>query len=153
VFFKNYYNNTFEGKPPSNRLVKFMNKNDQWVRNEVKERANHNSYWRHVGSIYRQLDGMVDGYNRACSEEFGRMTELDFRLLNMNGDLLDLKDALKNEADAEKANEEWENQAEAGVADSTASRVDEPEEDVDAARPTHCSALLRVLDDLSDFYV
>eukprot|EP01134_Creolimax_fragrantissima_P002840 CFRG2840T1 len=151
VFFKNYYDSTFNGIDPSTRLVEFMNKNDKWIRMQVKGKADTDSYWRHVGSVYRQLDGMVDGYNSQCSEKYGKMTDLEFRLLNMNGDLFDLQDALKNEKTAE---EEAAKDATNVKATSTShNSAKEDEVDVDAFKPTHCSAMLLLESDFSEFYI
>lgn len=57
-FYKNYYQNTFDGDEPGKELVDFVESNDKWLRRNVEESASVDPYWRHVGSILSQFDGM-----------------------------------------------------------------------------------------------
>eukprot|EP00941_MAST-03F_sp_MAST-3F-sp1_P004216 g4216.t1 len=80
---------------PDNRdkLLEFFKIQDQYLRSEVS--ADHvgqkQTFWRQVGLVLKQLDGLRDGYNKHSRT---KLSLYEFWLLNMDGDLIAVDRAL-----------------------------------------------------------
>jgi hypothetical protein len=63
---------------------------------EMIESNGNDSFWRHVGLIFQQYRGLIDGYgdHHLPGQE---LDEWAFQMLNGNGDLFDLIPALDKE--------------------------------------------------------
>jgi len=89
---------SLEGPDPEKlkKTREFMKKQDIWTRKMVRTYSKSSALWRHVGFITAQLDGLVEGYQAAATDDPTLMPlELfDFQVLNGVGDLLDLLKAL-----------------------------------------------------------
>lgn len=61
--FKSFCNGT--SYPIPVKLQKFLEENDKWVRDQVKNPpSNYVDYWYQVGLVVKQFDGIYDGYNK-----------------------------------------------------------------------------------------
>uniref|UniRef100_A0AAZ1XX45 Phospholipase B-like n=1 Tax=Oreochromis aureus TaxID=47969 RepID=A0AAZ1XX45_OREAU len=76
-------------------VQKFMEKQDSWVRQQVKGNKSSDPLWKHAGFIMAQLDGLQAGV-AAWAKKQGKkpLTLFDVQFLNAVGDLLDLIPAL-----------------------------------------------------------
>lgn len=71
------------------RVEEFLTKQLEWSRQKVKENDGKDAFWRHVGYVLAQLDGLHDGYKQAAETEW----QTDYfvvLMLNAVGDLIDL---------------------------------------------------------------
>ncbi|XP_033826730.1 phospholipase B-like 1 [Periophthalmus magnuspinnatus] len=73
----------------------FMDKQDSWVRSQVKLKQSGDPLWAHAGFIVAQMDGLLAGVN-AWAKKSGKkpFSKFDVQFLNAVGDLLDLIPAL-----------------------------------------------------------
>jgi len=89
----------FGENPQPKKLAKFRTffaKQDSWMRKMVATYKKTDPYWRHVGYILAQFDGLVAGY-QAASEADSTLMVLDifdFQVMNGAGDMLDLNNVL-----------------------------------------------------------
>ena len=117
----------------------FFAEQEKWVRQMVNENED-DPFWRQAGMIQSQFDGLVDGYTKyhAPGQELDRFA---FSVLNGVGDLLDLKTVF-----SKKEKEDWDSfmKPDAGKKKTHA------ETKLKVALSTHCTALIKVLPDLSD---
>ena len=121
------------GKQPED-VANFFSKQDTWVRSQVAKNPSC-SYWQFVGSLVKQLDGLVDGYARSA---FGKENPLElwaFVMINAMGDLFDIIPAVSRSKRPDFH------------------RMNHKEIRDYMNRNGHCSALIRVTDDLSDIMV
>lgn len=44
-----------------------------------------------LNAVFTFLAGLVDGYNAGCGATNGEMKPIEFKFMNMNGDLFDIK--------------------------------------------------------------
>lgn len=54
-------------------------------------------FWHHAGLVWRQFDGLVEGYNRFCGEG-NALDAFQIWLLNMDGDNIELEQAIVRDA-------------------------------------------------------
>ena len=104
---------------------------DKWTREQVA--SNKSDMWVHTGLLLQQLDGLVEGYN-AVAPAGANLSAYNFQVLQAVGDLLDLLSALDGDA-----HPDYEHMQPADIMRSFHER-------------THCSALVRVNGDNSDFF-
>eukprot|EP01112_Ceratiomyxa_fruticulosa_P021360 TRINITY_DN7483_c0_g1_i1.p1 TRINITY_DN7483_c0_g1~~TRINITY_DN7483_c0_g1_i1.p1 ORF type:complete len:621 (-),score=132.57 TRINITY_DN7483_c0_g1_i1:102-1763(-) len=138
-----HYNNIipilFDMGPVPTVIVKFLTDQYSWAKNKVESFKNETasnpekSYWTHVGYFYDQLEGVAQAY-----QDFAPSTQAlalsDFIVLNSAGDLFDLVVALN----------------------TTSSSQQRTPENYESFKHqilfSHCSALIKVTDDLSDLF-
>nr|XP_023685648.1 phospholipase B-like 1 [Paramormyrops kingsleyae] len=73
----------------------FMSKQDSWVRNQVKQQKSGDPFWRHMGFVVAQLDGLYAGAAYwAKQKQKTPLPMFAVQFLNALGDLLDLIPAL-----------------------------------------------------------
>ncbi|XP_045924422.1 phospholipase B-like 1 isoform X1 [Micropterus dolomieu] len=78
-----------------NPLQRFLSKQDQWAREQVKLRRSSDPLWKHLGLILAQLDGLHAGAAQwAKSKHREPLSAFALQFLNGVGDLLDLVPAL-----------------------------------------------------------
>lgn len=82
-----------------------LEEQDAWVRQQVQAHAD-DPFWRALGLVMRQFDGLVDGYQAraraegpAKSHEFGNLTKRDLLFINGNGELYDVLAKPRNISD------------------------------------------------------
>ncbi|KAM7382004.1 hypothetical protein PAMA_012734 [Pampus argenteus] len=76
-------------------LTRFLSKQNQWAREQVKLQRNSDPLWKHLGLILAQLDGLHAGAARwAKSKHREPLSAFAVQFLNGVGDLLDLVPAL-----------------------------------------------------------
>ncbi|KYQ96786.1 phospholipase B [Tieghemostelium lacteum] len=97
------------------------------------------TYWSHVQLVMTQMISMVDGYNNATTDSSQYLDVLAFMLMNSDGDMIDLGPALNltNGGGSSSAEEQK----------SLKERLN-----VWIRKTGHCSALIKLTDDLSDLY-
>jgi hypothetical protein len=113
--------------PPA--LGKFFETNDAWMASQVAANPN-DQYWQQVGLSIRQLDGMLQGLQDISVHNW---TKPMLNLLNTQGDQIDLLPALN-------------------ITMSDWRHMSKHDYDAWFIKRTHCSALIKVADDLSDIY-
>jgi len=131
-----HFNNSFTGakyNPPPTDLVNFMEKADGWWKKELQSRKEPDSYWKALGFISDQLDGLVAGVNAGQKDR--RFTRTDLFMLNSFWDLPDIKKAIFQE---ERPNFE---------------AMEEDELRFYEVVHGHCSAIVKLLPDGSDLYI
>ncbi|KAF7649458.1 hypothetical protein LDENG_00141020 [Lucifuga dentata] len=92
--YSNMYPQLIKDEKVLNPLKRFLSKQDQWAREQVKMRRS-DPLWLHVGLILAQLDGLQAGAAHwAKSKHREPLSALEVQFLNSVGDLLDLVLAL-----------------------------------------------------------
>ncbi|XP_006888538.1 PREDICTED: phospholipase B-like 1 [Elephantulus edwardii] len=88
--FTNLYPQLIKKSVILDKVRYFMEKQDKWARENVK-RYKTDPFWRHVGYILAQIDGLYVGAGkRALLEDRKPLTLFQIQFLNAVGDLLDL---------------------------------------------------------------
>ncbi|XP_058511746.1 phospholipase B-like 1 isoform X2 [Ochotona princeps] len=88
--YTNLYPQLIEKQFVLNKVKDFMEKQDQWARENAKQ-YKEDPFWRHTGYILAQLDGLYAGaVQRATLDETKPMSMFQIQFLNAVGDLLDL---------------------------------------------------------------
>ena len=137
-------NDFFFSSTNATELIKvkdFFRMQEQWTRKMIDENRE-DGFWRQMGLIQSQFDGLVDGYSMYHLPGQG-LDRFAFYILNGAGDLLDLKTAL---IEAEKENWDSFMEPDAGK------RKDPMEAKLKVALSNRCTALIKVLPDLSDIF-
>eukprot|EP01010_Urceolus_cornutus_P002038 NODE_262_length_1895_cov_306.195558_g212_i0.p1 GENE.NODE_262_length_1895_cov_306.195558_g212_i0~~NODE_262_length_1895_cov_306.195558_g212_i0.p1 ORF type:complete len:543 (-),score=110.57 NODE_262_length_1895_cov_306.195558_g212_i0:203-1831(-) len=137
----NLYKVLFHVAPPHSALVRWLEEQDVWSRQQVAANPTDN-YWQHVGNVIAQFDGLVAGYNNASAHGLASVPQLTvfaFRMLNGNGDFFELIPATD-----EKRRDEFRKKV---LAEGKAAFISFLEQTL------HCSALIKVLDDFSDLFM
>jgi hypothetical protein len=126
--FSSFYEATFGGNDSSIVLpaaTSFVEKNDAYMASRTNS-SKDDPWWHQAALVWKQLDGLIDGYN-SCADK--KLARLDFLLMNA---VVDLSSIIHKPF----ANEEW-----------TKERVVDYER-----RTTHCSAIIKLADDFSELY-
>ncbi|XP_057558193.1 phospholipase B-like 1 isoform X2 [Hippopotamus amphibius kiboko] len=88
--FKNLYPQLIKKRSMMNKVQKFLTKQDQWTRDNIKSHKN-DPFWRHTGYVMAQMDGLYAGaMQRATADKTQSMTLFQIQFLNAIGDLLDV---------------------------------------------------------------
>ncbi|EGD71986.1 phospholipase B-like protein B, partial [Salpingoeca rosetta] len=118
---------------PSPELKSYINNQTQWIK---KQLANNPSdrYWRQVGMILQQYDGLMDGYNAAAPAD-KQLESFAFFILNGCGDLFDLLPKYQT-----KQFPNFDN-------------MTKPEFDLYRSQTGHCSALVKLTGDFSQLFM
>ena len=127
----NHYNNHFTTEP-NPKVLDFFEKNVQWMEKNIALLNRTDPMWYHVGLLYRQWRGLLDGLN--SEEAFFTVPKL--MALTSMGDMFDIG-AIYN-ADSERR-KDWR-------------KMPKAEFENWFARITHCSALYKIAGDFSDVY-
>ena len=122
---------TFHGEPVPASVTGFMAAQEEWAREQVESSAS-DPFWQHVGALLAQYDGMIAGY---ASSKAPAVNPFAWQLLNGVGDLFQIIPAVEKHQ-----------------------RVDWPSLSRDEARAAllkagHCSALVKVVGDLSELFM
>lgn len=136
---------------PSTRRLE---EQDAWVRQQVDQYQEDDVFWRALGLVLRQFDGLVEGYRARVSAEgssqahvYGNLTKRDLLFMNGNGELYDVLAMPRgNESRA------------LGFNPHGAASFDDPSLTPDMlftrlAGSGKCSALVKVASDLSNIYM
>lgn len=78
------------------KLDEFLRTNKNWVISQVTEKNGSDAYWHQVGLMYKQLDGLYDGYKLNTKEGMQSLTWENFFWMNIQGDLFNLCDAFNS---------------------------------------------------------
>uniref|UniRef100_A0A8C3AZ81 Phospholipase B-like n=1 Tax=Cyclopterus lumpus TaxID=8103 RepID=A0A8C3AZ81_CYCLU len=93
--YSNMYPQLLKDEKVLNPLKRFLSKQDQWAREQVKLRRHSDPLWNYLGLILAQLDGLHAGAARwAKSKHRKPLSAFALQFLNGVGDLLDLVPAL-----------------------------------------------------------
>lgn len=111
------------------KYVEWFAENDEWAKTNAV--TNSSELWTHVGLVYSQFDGLVDGYNAAAPKGYS-MSRYRFLEGNSVGDLLDLMPAL-----SPSTIPNWDGMTDEEMVAALASRG-------------HCSGLVRVTGNYSE---
>jgi len=117
--------------PPS-QVSRFLKEQDEFMKAKIVNFTK-DSFWIQADLIYQQLQGMIDGYSN-CSDISKALSREDFLIVNAAGDLLDIVPAVVPQLRPNFS--QW-----------TPSQVN----DYVQSRQ-HCTALVKVLSDLSTIY-
>eukprot|EP01062_Namystynia_karyoxenos_P021923 TRINITY_DN18365_c0_g1_i1.p2 TRINITY_DN18365_c0_g1~~TRINITY_DN18365_c0_g1_i1.p2 ORF type:complete len:569 (+),score=213.54 TRINITY_DN18365_c0_g1_i1:81-1709(+) len=119
------------------KVRSFMAEHDKWSREQIK--ANPDSpFWRQVGNVFAQFDGLVAGYNAAAADGVYPVSQLDlwaFQVLNSDGDLFQVVPAV-----IPKLRKDFD-------------RMSPEEAELALQSSGHCSALIRVTGNFSDLFM
>jgi hypothetical protein len=129
-----YYLNLFYGEynstGMSTSVVNWINENIDFMKEQIKSNPS-DPYWAHIGLILTQLAGVVDGYNSYTEDKSKKLSFMQFMLINMDGDMEDLLDALN------VTSFDWSN--EKAIIERYMFN-------------SHCSVLVKVADDFSNLF-
>ena len=132
-------------------LISYMKDNYQWLQSQVSFYANVNSpttqsdldlkqYWKHIGLILAQFQGLVEGYTTRAKQEknevYGSLSWLDLYFLQAAGDMETLEGAIKDNGKMEM------------FAHSVTRNIVLPDEET----MTDCSALIKITPDCMDLF-
>ncbi|XP_020500493.2 phospholipase B-like 1 [Labrus bergylta] len=96
--FPHYYNmypQLIKDEKVLSPLRRFLSKQDQWAREQVKLKRSSDPLWKHLGLILAQLDGLHAGAAQwAKNKHMEPLSAFALQFLNGVGDLLDLVPAL-----------------------------------------------------------
>ncbi|GIQ81322.1 phospholipase B-like protein [Kipferlia bialata] len=116
-------------------LFTYLQENLDFIRHNVETKPN-DDYWRGVGHVLHQFDGVVLGYQAAMPEDGSQyQSELDLWMYQSAGDLLDLVVAVEP-----SMRPDWSN-------------MTPFEKDMRFAKDSHCTGLVKLAGDYSDVYV
>lgn len=119
---------------PEPKVAQFVIDNEKWALDMAAKYGPQDPYWYQVGLLYRQLDGITDGYNQFRGG-YGALTRYQILYLGIYGtELGDVRNALYPETRPDVSNMTHD-EFYRYVFDST-----------------HCSSLVRVTADLSEMY-
>lgn len=118
--FRNFANGT--AFPMPQKLNDFILAQDKWVRSNAQNPSENVDYWKQVGLVLKQLDGLFDGYTQYASAS-QQIPYVQFLALQLNWELGDISTAI-------------------GIAKNGKSLKTGPEM-VDS----HCSVLVKLSDD------
>ncbi|KAL4240707.1 Phospholipase B-like 1 [Mactra antiquata] len=130
-----YFQSKFGNSTDVEKKVKsFFMEQDLFMRSMIRNNVPGSAYWRHVGYILAQYDGLVKGYGDAVTDD-KKLAIYAFQLLNGAGDMIDLVSAV-----------------------SPRSRPDfmgmtKEEALAFIAKSGHCSALVKVLGAFEDIFM
>ena len=115
----------------SDAAMKFVLANNAYVRGKAAQYAPTDPYWSSVGNVYSQYDGMVAGYKAGGGTA---LTPLQILYIGLQVELGDIEKAVNA-----SARPDW-----AGMSASTLRDY--------IFMHSHCSAMIKVLPDLSELY-
>ncbi|XP_033975809.1 LOW QUALITY PROTEIN: phospholipase B-like 1 [Trematomus bernacchii] len=102
--YSNMYPQFLKDEKVLNPLKRFLSKQDQWSREQVRLRRHSDPLWKHLGLILAQLDGLQAGAARwAKSKHREPLSAFALQFLNGVGDLLDLVPALTPRSNSSSA--------------------------------------------------
>jgi hypothetical protein len=112
----------------------FFKEQDAWSRKMVAANPD-DTFWQHIGLLNAQFDGLVAGYAESSYGVSNPLSTWAFTMINAMGDLFDIMPAVSSSRrpDFEKMTY---HQAKTYL-----------------TRVGHCSALLKLMDDMSDIYI
>eukprot|EP00949_MAST-11_sp_MAST-11-sp1_P001690 g1690.t1 len=126
----------FHGGSPPASVVKFMQEQDAWWRDEVSKNSGDDPFWYQAGLLLAQFDGLVAGYDRAVEEglvpELAMSSKWSLQVINGVGDLFQIVPAVEK-----KLRVDW-----SSLTKERAERLH--------FEQGHCSALIKVTGDYSD---
>jgi len=116
------------------KVKEFLFTQDMYMRKMIKEQGTSDPYWRHMGYILAQYDGLVQGYGAVAPSD-QKLDLYAFQEMNGNGDLLDLISALSPHSIPD-----WRKMSRAQLTEFM-------------ARNGHCSGLIKVLGAYEDIFM
>ena len=122
-----------DNKFPEN-LIQYLTKNLKYMKEKSLKYMDEDPYWEHVYYIYNQMLGMFDGYNSVAENE-KKIDLIYFQMVVANADI---EDAVYYNNMAKRPN--FKNMTLEEIRTYTALH-------------THCSALVKVANDLSDVWI
>ncbi len=129
------WSNHFSSNPVPKNILDFFDDNAAYIKSQVLLHNATDPYWYHVGLMWRQFEGLMDGLN---IEAVVNQTFTFHRLISLTalGDLFDLRAALQLDSDEHS---DWRT-------------LTKPEFERWFIRNSHCSALFKVSSDLSEIF-
>jgi hypothetical protein len=115
-------------------LVEFLTKNLEYMKTKSLKLKDSDPYWEHVFYIYQQMLGMFDGYNSVAETE-KKLGLIEFQMVVANADM---EDAVYYQNKTKRPN----------FKNMTVEEIQ-----LFTALHTHCSALIKIADDLSDIWM
>ena len=115
-------------------LIEYISKNLEYMKKKSLENKDTDPYWEHVYYIYQQMMGMFDGYNSVAENE-KKLSLIYFQMVVANADF---EDAVYYKNTKKRPN--FKNMTLEEIRTFTALH-------------THCSALVKVANDLSDVWI
>ena len=131
LMYFSFYDNNIE-LPDS--LIEYLSKNLEYMKMKSLENKDTDPYWEHVYYIYQQMLGMFDGYNSIAEKE-KKIGLIYFQMVVANADI---EDAVYYNNITKRPN--FKNMTLEEIKTFTALH-------------THCSALIKVANDLSDIWI
>ena len=122
---------TFHGRAVPASVTAFMSAQDEWARQQVESKPS-DVFWQHVGALMAQYDGMIAGY---ASSNAPAVPVFAWQLLNGVGDLFQIIPAVEK---SERI--DW-------------SSLSKHDVRVALRKAGHCSALIKVVGDLSELFM
>ncbi|XP_046361181.2 phospholipase B-like 1 isoform X2 [Haliotis rufescens] len=114
---------------------KFLYEQDRWTRDMILQFSSTDSFWRQVGHVTDQLDGLYTGYNSVSTTEEEKLDFFIFQALSASGDLSDIMAASNS-----SQRPDWRTMTRAEV-------------DRFLLMGSRCSALVKVTDNFDDIFM
>lgn len=130
-------------------LRDFYTEQDVWVRERSKTLGVTDPYWTFISLLVSQFDGLMQGYREsefATSHPESIIDDFGFAMLNSLGDLFDIEPALAREGSERSADN-------SGLTSRPDfDRMSYKEMQMYMNKQGHCSAFIKLTDDMSDIY-
>ncbi|XP_025421443.1 putative phospholipase B-like 2 isoform X2 [Sipha flava] len=78
------------------KLNEYMHSNREWIISQVMLKNGSDAYWYQVGLMYKQLDGLYDGYKLNIKKGMQSLSWENFFWMNIQEDLYDLCDTFNS---------------------------------------------------------
>lgn len=131
-----HFTNHYATNPVPENINAFLEQHITWLEGQIAANNRTDPYWYQAGLMWLQFRGLLDGINQELSEPNFNFTAVKLMGLTAMGDMFDLRAALQSDS---RQRMDWRSMK---------------KHDFDRwfAKNTHCSALYKVADDLSDIW-
>eukprot|EP01156_Anaeramoeba_ignava_P006407 Anaeramoba_ignava/a348577_30.p1 GENE.a348577_30~~a348577_30.p1 ORF type:complete len:555 (-),score=170.36 a348577_30:1164-2828(-) len=122
-------------------VVKFLSTQDTWTRGNIQEFEATDDYWRNVGYVLYQSDGILNGYNYFVNNESEKLEDWMLQVLLYMPDMMDLSIACGLDNHEDFSNDFF-----------TDSKFEYNNIKFEDLFNSHCSALVKFLKDSNEIY-
>ncbi|KAL6068912.1 Phospholipase B-like [Balamuthia mandrillaris] len=147
TWYHNVHVNLFNNKTLPKSLYQYLTTQMNWARSTAEQKKDSSVYWQTVWSVFRQMDGLLDGYTQFKPSNGPNLDILDFYVLNAGGDLEDLVKLFNDSSFSSFSSPLTDNAYNKNKRPSLVKQEDEPPLDF-----LDCSAIIRLLPNNAELF-